>query len=312
MHAHILPLRKFHARVRPEWSTTRKEWFHQRISWYFAGIPVVHSGTATIRRSSLQVGKPNTPVRRTMSIAGGIPVVPPTIPGAAACHKSPRAPPAHRRTHSMGSTGSIGSSGSQGDPEPAPSSSPLNLSGEDLPLPPPPPPEELDFPHEHVAGGNNGDVGHGSNSMLDSSPRQRGSIASKHASLMHSLNEKFGATLPQTVPSPPVKHVQAPPYVQQTVVMRNEQQQGAAMYAPQQLGAQPQHYSHYGTSEVTENATTPTATNQAFGLLSSDDITPTGDPPPDSLMNQIARGVKLRKTISNDRSAPRFWYGLAA
>lgn len=211
--------------------------------------------------------------------------------------------PTHRRTHSVGSTGSGSSSSSQPELEPQPQSSPLNLSSDDLPLPPPPPPEELTFPPEQLAAmsHNSSNSSLSSDSTLDNSPQpgSRGSIVSKHANVMQSLNQKLGSVL-QTAPTPPVKQVQAPPHAHQALHHAQQQQ---LVYAQPQQSLPHQHYN----TEVSENATTPTATNQAsFDSLSSDDITPTGDPPPDSLVNQISRGVKLRKTISNDRSAPRF------
>ncbi len=56
-----------------------------------------------------------------------------------------------------------------------------------------------------------------------------------------------------------------------------------------------------------ESTTTSKSGSSRPDSQSSDDITPTAENQSDgSMLNQIQRGVKLRKTVSNDRSAPKF------
>ena len=66
----------------------------------------------------------------------------------------------------------------------------------------------------------------------------------------------------------------------------------------------------FAARQPTHNTTLPLDTSSSPARpnsQSSDDITPTAENQSDgNMLNQIQRGVKLRKTISNDRSAPKF------
>ena len=101
---------------------------------------------------------------------------------------------------------------------------------------------------------------------------QRGSVSESHSGVMQSLNAVFGG---QSHPPPPT---------------------GAQMWHPDSLPL---------THPHAPSASNHTRQERALSQ-SSDDVTPTAEAPPtDNLMNQIKRGVSLRRTTSNDRSAPR-------
>ena len=157
---------------------------------------------------------------------------------------------------------------------------------DDFDLPPPPPPEELEADiiyaktMVNVSNGTGVNVTAGANTTSEDIVRQKdntstglaerrkmGSVVETHAGIIANLNAKFAATGGPN--SPPIlgKPPAKPPSVAPT-------------------SPQPQ-MSH---SQSSESDTTPTADNP---------------PPGPGMLSQIQRGMSLRRTVTNDRSAPK-------
>ena len=260
-----------------------------------AGIPAVHSGVATIRRSSVQPGKPSPPVRRTTSVVGGMMVLPPVVP-----NNGTGAAVMHRRSQSDASSMSS-SSGSLVAED-------ADSSGEYMSLPPPPdemltPSEENQnmLPHSpiQIVGSHSqnpiGIVGSHSQNQIgimgSHSHNPMGMVGS------HSQNP-IGMTGSHS--QPPIEIVGS----HASLIQSLHQQLAVKVPPPNNLSQElDMHVPPSGDDTTPEQ---PDPSKDSFESYSSDDITPTGDPPQDTLMTQIRRGVSLRRTISYDRSAPRF------
>lgn len=245
--------------------------------FFLVGCVPDSPSVATIRRGSFHSTKPSTPLRRNSSLSGALPVMTPTIPTCPALESDEEtdgditplseAPPSEtevsvapaqtviydvpitemkleaptqRRQRSLSETSNsskveaIVQNFELQMPPPPPNKLTPDLSSDDLPLPPPP--DEL--------------LENARNGIESLPPKSRGSVSESHATIMHTLNEKFS--------SPPSVAV-------------------GGMASPRSI--------------------------------EMEDITPTGEGPlgtGDSFIQQITRGVRLRKTISNDRSGPRF------
>ena len=158
-------------------------------------------------------------------------------------------------------------------------------------LPPPPPPEELeaDIIYARTLVTSNGETGtttvtvataddHSSilrnkdSASTSSGERKKmGSVADTHANIIANLNAKFASGTGPTPSSPPVVLGKPP----------------LSPGIPQAANSQQQKMSH---SQSSESDTTPTADN----------------PPSSGMLSQIQRGMTLRRTLTNDRSAPKF------
>ncbi len=295
------------------------------------GMPVIDSGMATLRRGSLPVAKPMPPIRRTSSITGQMPALTIRSPDATDSMDD-LTPEVETAPHLPNSDPQQCPNGMQALHEPetpdsdakTPTQENANFShmkdvdsDEDLPLPPPP--EELlpsdrvlrdtrELSKEHERSCANMESGVDttsirpvrSASVIESSisnPREMerkpvkraGSIVASHAGIMNTLEAKLtgkGAPSPQAagqgshyaVPSTSPGHTMLPQGAVPLPGVANSKSP-VSLPSKQSVTANPQ------------NGTPPSP---------SDTEVHSGN-----VLQQIRRGVRLRRTLTNDRSAPR-------
>ena len=123
------------------------------------------------------------------------------------------------------------------------------------------------LPPDHLIGAQEADSVSCSSASSSSTRLSIGSITDSHANIIHSLNTKFASGAMHPAPPP-----------------------GAQMWYPDYLPL---------------SGSVCSQTHERALSQSSDDVTPTAETPSENFLLQIHRGVSLRRTQSNDRSAPK-------